>query len=538
MPEQAPRKVSTALLLPIVLVTTVTVLSLPIIVELLRSLAITLNNQTDVSLSDLYIGSGRIALLIRSLAIAGFIGLVGVCMGIPIGRLISSRVSRRGQLLVAILISPMWLPATMVYAAGNLMRAPDTIVGRALITYSTSSEDLRWLTIWAGYTIAIVGLAIWSAPIAGLLIGSGMGFRSNTYDEMIALEPVGIARRSALWVRLHLGVLGRAWVLVTVIMLGSAVPMHLSQLETWSIGIWRQLAERPIDQWGTVWLSAWPMVFVGICGAWVLTRTVVGKEKTNQCDDRGHAGQRVPRMVMIAALCVWTLGALVPLSAMLVTLDDFGSLIQFWRLESGAMRDSGTIALVTGLLTIVTAFLVAITLGAPSVRIRRLGAAAVMMLCVLGFIPGVLIGAAVARSSLPGITDGWTGALLASCIRTAFLGAIIGAMCASAESVERKSIRWQIAGGSFGGWARTVLPGIWMPILGAGLIGSIYSMYEIEASVMVRPPGMDNLPQQLLSDLHYARLEQLSAAGVNLLIIGLACSIAASLLVTKVRPKD
>jgi len=53
--------------------------------------------------------------------------------------------------------------------------------------------------------------------------------------------------------------------------------------------------------------------------------------------------------------------------------------------------------------------------------------------------------------------------------------------------------------------------------------------------VMVRPPGMDNLPQQLLSDLHYVRLEQLSAAGINLLAVGLVCSVVASILVSRIQ---
>lgn len=538
MPEQVPRRVPVLFAPIIIFVAIVTMLSMPVILELARSLGSVFDQQSTIQASDLYLRSDRIGLLIRSLAIAGFIGLVGVCMGIPVGQVLSAKLDGQRRVLAAVLLSPIWLPAIMVYAAGNILRAPDTLIGRAIISFSTSSEDLRWVTIWAGYAIAVLGLAIWSAPIAGVLIASGLGFRSNLYQEMIALEPVGIFGRAKLWVRLHLGVLFRAWVLVTVLMLGSAVPMHLAQLETWSIVIWRQLAEHPIDEWGAIWLSAWPMVIVGVIGAWLLTRTVIKREEQSPVEDRGHSGRRVPKVIMLMAMAVWAMGALVPMAAMLFTLDDFGSLIQFWRIEASAMRDSGLIALATGAATATIAALTAITLAHPAVSIRRVSAMGVLILCILGLIPGVLVGAAIARSPMTMITQGWGGALLASCIRIAFLGAVIGALCAASETYERKSVRWQIAGGSIRGWVSTTLPGIWTAILGSGLLGGLYSMYEIEASVMVRPPGMENLPQQLLSDLHYARLEQLSAAGVNLLGIGLVCSIIGTMLIARIRTED
>jgi len=535
MPEQVPRKPTPAIIPILALLAIVAGLCAPILFEIIRALSELIAARDSASLYGLALTPSHIALLIRSIAIAALIALLAVTMGIPIGRVLAAKLSGRARLFQAILIAPIWLPATMVYAAGNLLRAPDTLIGRALITYSTSSDDLRWITIWAGYAIAIGGLALWSAPIAGVLIASGLGYRSNIYDEMIALEPVGILRRAHLWVRINLRILARSWVLITILMLGSAVPMHLAQLETWSIVIWRQLSEKPINEWGGVWLSSYPMLIAAIIGAWVLTNAIIHRETKSTPDDRGVHPQRIGRCVFLLALAVWMVGSLLPLLAMLFSLSDLRSLIQFWRLESGAMRDSGLLAMATGILTLLIALLVAFTLGYPSKAIRRLGAWCVLVLCILGLIPGVLVGAAIARSPIDWFTSGWNGALLASLIRSAFLGAIVGALCAGSESIERQSIRWQLAAGSIRGWTVATLPTIALPILGSGLIGAIYALYEIEASVMVRPPGMENLPQQLLSDLHYARLEELSAAGVNLLAIGLVLSIIASLLLSRMR---
>lgn len=532
MPEQVPRKISASSLPTIALLIIVFGLSLPITIELIRSFASLFNSESDFSFAEIFLRSDRILLLARSITIASLIALIGMCMGIPLGRILASR---RKPMLFAILLSPLWLPATMLYAAGNLMRAPDTWLGSMIVTFSTSSPDLRWVTIWIGYAVAVLGLAIWSAPIAAVFIASGLGIRSNLYNEMIALEPVGIVRRAWLWIRIHQTVLISAWILITVLMLGSAVPMHLAQLETWSIVIWRQLAERSPDQWGIVWLSSWPTILIAAIGAWVLTKAVVTQRESSSTDDRGHTVEQLPKAVMLLALVVWALGALLPLFAMFITLDDLGSILHFWKIQSPAVRDSGLIALFTGSFTFLIALLVAITLANPSRTIRKLGALCVLLLCILGLIPGVLVGAAVARLPIDSFTSSWFAILLASCIRASFLGAIVGSLCASSESIERQSVRWQLAGASLVGWFQTRFPSIIMPLLGAGLIGTIYSFSEIEAAIMVRSPSMHNLPQQLLSDLHYARLEQLSAAGINLIVFGLLFSVVGSLLLSKRR---
>ena len=534
-PQSIPSAIPTALLLLIVIT-----LAWPVLVQFALAL-FSIFTSPSPSLADLYFTPSGLFLLARSLLIAGFIALLATMLGIPLARVISGltnaqtddQSNARRRILTAILLSPLWLPSTMVYAAGNLMRAPDTVLGHALISFSTSSPDRRWITIWAGYTIAVGGLAIWGAPISAVLIASGLGVRSGLYDEMAALEPLGILARARLWININRRVLVRSWVLIGVLMLGSAVPMHLAQLETWSIVIWRQLAQSPVDQWSSIWLSAWPSILFGVIGAWVVTKSIIRPRPHDQIQDLGHTRVRIPRSITILALAVWAMGAIAPLAAMLITLDDLDSVIHFWRLNSLAVRDSGLLAIATASIAMLIALLVAYSLSSPSRKTQRIAAGSVMVLCVLGLLPGVLVGASVVQLLTPLGATGWGAALLASCIRSAFLGAIIGALCAASESTERRSIRWQLAGGSLSGWITTCFKAITLPILGAGLIAGLYSMYEIEASIMVRPPAMHNLPQQLLSDLHYARLEQLSAAGVNLLLIGLLVSVIASFFLSK-----
>lgn len=515
----------------VVLIAMVVLLSSSTLVEIIRSIKWGIQHSDLIDFAEIGLSFSRLSLLFRSISVAGLIALIGVCMGIPLGRVLASRSGNsRRRFIAALLILPIWLPSTMVYAAGNLIRDPGSIVGHALLSFATSSDSHRWVTIWVGYAIAIIGLGIWSAPIAGVFIASSFGRQSNLFNEMLALEPLGRLGRLIFWVRLHLRVLIRAWILILILMFGSATALHLAQLETWSIVIWRQLAEKPVDQWGGIWLSAWPTLVAGIIGARILTKNFVHKEAETIEDDRGQRDAIVPKSILVLSYVVFFLGGLFPILMMLISLDDLRSLIHFWRLESGAVRDSGLIAIATGGAVFLLTVLVAMNLGHQSVFIRRVTSVVVFVICVLGLIPGVLIGASIARSPFELISTGWVGAFLASCIRASFLGVLVGALCASSESLERKSLRWQIAGGGISGWVLTVWPSVWMPIVGGSLIAGLYSFYEIEASVIVRPPGMNNLPQQLLSDLHYARLEQLSAAGVNLLLIGLLGSLGAMLL--------
>ena len=169
--------------------------------------------------------------------------------------------------------------------------------------------------------------------------------------------------------------------------------------------------------------------------------------------------------------------------------------------------------------------------GHPSTILRRAGKASVFALVAIGLAPGVLVGAAVAKS----FVDGYTAVVLAACARTAFIGAIVGALIGASEPGAQRALRWVEGSVGLGAWSRTVLARSWAPLAGAAVAGGLVALSEIEASVLVRPPGMRNLPQQLLSDLHYARLEQLSAAGVNLLGIGIFGGLFAIVLLRGIR---
>jgi len=101
---------------------------------------------------------------------------------------------------------------------------------------------------------------------------------------------------------------------------------------------------------------------------------------------------------------------------------------------------------------------------------------------------------------------------------------------AGREPGELVSQRWSLGGGlgdfgGFGGWwqahGRTGLAAC----VGAGVLCGLLAVHEIEASVMITRAGVSTLSQTLLADLHYARLERLSAALLNLMGIALVVAV-------------
>lgn len=454
----------------------------------------------------------RLGLLVRSVAIAAGIGMAATMIGLPIGWVIGSGRSR----LTPLLMAPMFLPSLLLYAAFNLLRAPETRTGAALIELASAGH--RWAPIWAGYLLASLGLALWASPIAGVLLAPIWASDSGVFDRQLRVEPLGRAARLRIWLGAHRAVCLRAWAILTVVFLGSSVPMHLAQFDTWSIVLWRELSQRGAGGWGVVWIGATPVLLIACFGAWLVMRSVgsiEGSSSRNRGVGVGSVG--LPFWVLAWACVVWAAAVLVPLGAMLWSLDDPRSVLQFWRLQGGALADSGGVALIAGVCSVVIAVCVAAAMGHPSAAARRFAKCSVFVLVALGLVPGVLVGASVAQSWV----EGYAAVVLAACARTAIIGAVVGALLSASEPGSQRALRWVEGSVGLGAWSRAVLARAWVALLGAGVAGGLVALSEIEASVMVRPPGMGNLPQQLLSDLHFARLEQLSASGVNLLGIGI-----------------
>jgi ABC-type Fe3+ transport system permease subunit len=170
----------------------------------------------------------------------------------------------------------------------------------------------------------------------------------------------------------------------------------------------------------------------------------------------------------------------------------------------------------------------AVWLGASAGR-RPAGMAraCVVVLLVAGLLPGVLVGSATAAAwnwsaRLRWLGDSSTVVILGQLARYGFLPGLIGVVLARSEPEdERASRRLDGADGLFG-WARACLPWGAGSIAAAGMALGILGFHEIEASVILQPPGVDSFARQMLQFLHYARTQELCVGALLTMAVGLA----------------
>lgn len=166
-----------------------------------------------------------------------------------------------------------------------------------------------------------------------------------------------------------------------------------------------------------------------------------------------------------------------------------------------------------------------------------------MFACAAGaLVPGVLVGASIAGGGwgsgwMSGWLNGGMGELIGLLARVLVVSVVVGAVVAGRESGELLSQRWTLGGGLGDWWRAHGRTGV-LACVGAGVLCGLLAVHEIEASVMITRAGVSTLSQGLLADLHYARLERLSAALLNLMIVALVVSCIGGMLMVRTRDTD
>jgi hypothetical protein len=304
-----------------------------------------------------------------------------------------------------------------------------------------------------------------------------------------------------------------AALLIAAIMLGSAVPLHLARVETASILLWAQLDLTPPDQHWRVWLAAWPLLLLAALLAWLGSRTADAPRDI----PTHHDTHRTPRLLLAAALIVTLLGTLGPLAMYAANLRSLAAIPRYWHDHQAAAVNALSLAslvALTGTILLLTSWHAASTGHARLVR--------VLATCwtFAGLLPGVLVGAAVARSTTLLTTYGIDLAdtpvplLLGHAARFGFLPLWVGLWLARSEPLDLRDQRRLDDAETFPAWAAANLPGGGLaPVLAAFAALFALSLHEVESVVLTLQPGGSLLSRAILSDLHFFRTQQL-AAGV------------------------
>ena len=438
-------------------------------------------------------------LLLKTLAWAVGIGLAATLLALPIALASRGLTARWSPLAVL----PILLPMPLAYAGLNLFRAPGTALGDWL------AMGPSWRAVAAGRLVAVLSLALWSTALAAPILALGLRTIDRTLPESAALAGAGRWRRLTLTLAgMRASIIASAAV-VAVVMTGSAIPLHLAQINTYSITLWLELDATPAAGVGRVWLAATPVLLIAIAASAVISTAVARAAKRTDDPLAPPASSWPAIAVGLVIIAAASLAPLALLARELTTLDTFSIL---WRTESDAVIQSAIVAACVGIVCALVAW-VARVLATDRPRAVAIG---LVFLLVTSLAPGVLVGSAVAASWrwLPDVGDSPAILVLAHLARLSALAALLGILIAAAEPPSRRDAR--ALDGATGLVGSLRASGDAALALAVGLIAAAMSLGEIEASVVVQPPGAESVARSMLNMLHFARYEHLS--GLVLLV--------------------
>lgn len=473
--------------------------------------------------------------LARSLGVsilsAALIAL-GAC---TLALVVCNAAAQRPSLWTPLLLVPLLLPSYLAYAGWGLIRAPGTIVGDFLARGPSTGPN--WWPVAASKSLAIVGLSAWAYPICvAPLVASIRSGHAGVLDAMRldCRGPRLIVER----IRMHARAIAVGFLAVWTVMLGSAVPLHVAQLETAAIAVWLTLDSTPTGRQWVVWVIAAPLVLLAgvgaVCAAWTATDV--------RAD--GEAGGRVtqgPRSVLDRVSPLLPVAcAGVPIAAFALSLASWSSVELFVRLNQETIVASAAVAAIVGGLGALVGVVFA---WSASVR-SRLAVTALVILSAGAVCPGVLVGQATAQAwRVVGLDQdwwAWPALVCAHAARFLAIAALVGWWWGARESREVGDQRRLDGARDLWSWVATTGGGA--PLL-AGLAGGVcaaLSLHEIESSIILQPIGVQSLPRVLLAALHFARTEELASGVLVMVSLGAGPAVVASVLartLARMRPR-
>lgn len=455
--------------------------------------------------------------LFNTIWIAALIAIVATTLGGIAGAALGR--ARRGRAVASLALAATLLaPSYLAYSSYGVLRGPGSWTGDWLAR--TAEQGAEWLPPFVWRILAIGGVALWLAPLATAVVAIGVARVPRALADL-AQTPAYRRGRLKRWIGLHRATLLTSLCLTAAIAAGSAIPLHLGQVETQSIVLWREQSLLLPERWHRAWLGAIPVCVV-IAGLLLLAirfgRGLASPQGTGARTDTPKP------TAWLGPLAVIALTLLIPLGLLAWSVRDWSIAETVWRVTRRSLRSSAVIAAWTGGGAIVLAALSALAAWSRA-RIPLVIAA---VLFAIGFaLPGTITGSVMATAWRPlrFISDTPAIVVLTHLARFGVIAVAAGWWVVRREPPDLVDQRRLQDAEHLRGWVRLGLPRQWGILAAAGAVCAALSLHEIEAAVLVQPPGPGSLAQQLLGNLHYQRLDELAIA--VLMVTGLGIALAA-----------
>lgn len=468
-------------------------------------------------------------LLLRTVRTALVIGVLACLLAWPMAWAMRGR---RG-VWTGVMLAPLLMPSYLAYAGWGLLRAPGTWTGDLL----ASSQPPPWSTepgywpLLAGDVLAIVGLAFWSWPLAGAVLASGVARIDSSVLDALRLEPGSVWQKRACVLAMMRRPTLAAVVVVALVMLGSAVPLHLAQLRTWAVHLWLTLDQTPAERHWAAWLSAWPLVLIAVIACAAVSPGLAGRRQGGESASSQPAPRPAGHLTTGSAGAVWLAAVVVPAVLFACFLPGWRAMHTFWLVHHGPFLTSLGLSAAMGVVG--AAIAAAAWLGLSGGRTTdRIATACGAVFLVAGLLPGVLVGSATSSAWNAWPPLHWMGdstliVVLGHIARFGFVPILIGAFLARAEPAEERDARRLDGAEGLKGWLIACLPAGLGTVAAAGLAVGVLSFHEIEAAVILQPAGLDSFARQMLGFLHYAKMQELCAGALLTILVGVVGAVLA-----------
>ena len=450
------------------------------------------------------------------------IGVLATVLGLPLAFASGGSSARLVLLAMVPLATPMFLAST----GYGMLRNKAWRVGAWLA--EVSQDGHPWLTAAVDRSLAIVGLSLWAAPVAALILAPWATAARRALHDPLMLDTRGVPRRLELLRSLGLAPLLAA-LGVGVLMMGSAVPLHLARVPTAAVTLWAAQDLAPVQDRGAVWLSAWPLVVAALVAGGAITSRLMGGWSPPVSPSASPVSSWLTRLGVVLVVL---LGTAIPLGFFASAIEHWGSAgpwMAFFHIHGEALRSSVCVACAVAAIVTMLAMW---TAQAASDASRRAAALAASGWLGIALFPGMLVGALTARvwAVVPGptwLTDP-ASMVHAQVLRLGALGVVAGLAFRAAEPADQRDSRRMDGPRTMINWWRawgSSAPGWWV---GTFLASWMLSLNEIEATVVVQPPGVPSLARKILGDLHFYRTEEMALAVLlQLAMVTLVCLVAA-----------
>jgi iron(III) transport system permease protein len=487
----------------------------------------------------------RLALLLNNLWLAAG----GTLVALLLGSALAAGLTTRGRVLpitlaviaITILLTPPYLIA---YAWGLVILEGGYFTGGAGGTGTT----------WLGTTgRALLCLGTWLAPLTALALALGHAARIRPLSALIALDGVPLTT-SLLQIHLPLlrpFLLVAALVSATLALTEYSVP-HLCLVSTLNTDILAEV-QLPTAPGALLQLAA-PLVLLVLVTAasvWFARRSLPPASLAEPGDPENTASSRhqQPRFITGTVVATAALVLLAPFIILATQFREPAALVTVWQSFPDAWPSSALAAAVAGLGAATLAITLECFRFARALRPRPHRAGrwlinGLLLLALLGgILPPALVGDAVLGLSLElrdwrlsAISEHWPILSVVGVARFGFLALLIARLVSDqlisryAPLAAQDGVTWSR------GLTAIVAPLSYRPVALAALACTLLALGEVAASLLVRPPGTDNLAVTLLNHIHFGRDSEIIVLCLSL-VLAIALSVTAAFILLARHPR-